>query len=100
MWSDIVIGLVLGSLQGIFFRSFFDFVLDYSYLMTLRIIKNRNFSIFIANTIVLIPAGLYFISVLSFKSLITVWDVFLLTWILGFCLGVLATIVLTGKNKK
>ena len=102
MWKDIAIGLIVGMTHGIFFRPFFVSITDYFLLLMLKITKKGNLSIFLANMMTLIPACLYFMSILLFKPIISVWDNFLMIWILGFCLGAFASIFFfrKGKNMK
>lgn len=99
MWIDIVIGLFSGLLQGFFTRSFYTSVSKHFLLLILNVIKKGNLSIFLANIVALVLLGIYFLSVLLLKPVISIWDKFLIAWIIGLCFGGLLSTLYIGKRK-
>ncbi|MFT7224461.1 MAG: putative membrane protein YiaA [Cellvibrionaceae bacterium] len=100
MWDDIVIGLITGTIQIFFFRPFYTAMVSYSFLLILKAIKEGNLAIFLANVIVLIPISFYLISVLLLKPFVSVWNDFLIGWLLGFCVAAFGLIFFSKKKDK
>jgi len=85
--DDIVMGLVVGLVHGFLFRSCLTLCFKRSVYLVAKVLSSAFFVTVLGSLMACIGAGLFLLAMLSLKSVIIVWKVYVAGWTVGFVVG-------------
>lgn len=96
---DILIGVMVGSFQGYFFRSVLKYSFQFFTYLIARVLPFDWATIF-GFTLGAIVWSIFFLTILLFQPLITVWKTFLLSFVTAFAISALVFKITHAESKK
>lgn len=98
--SDMLLGLLVGAIQGIILRALFIASMRLFNSITTRILRSPLVTLIASTTLAIVLIGGFLILAIVAKPFIEIWSNYVTGWVIGFGVGAVAQSVSSSRRMR